>query len=209
MTHTPPTSPSHARRPPTPRPLRIKWVSEGYESIDMLAWLSARQKLKAPIGKARAVGLLAFYLIISLVALLSVLGGLIAGKPTLWGLGLFVLVVCALALLSLLRLLNPATFQARVIKMTRKSDAIESTAGRWTCAIGSGTIQFEWLDRGHPTRCPSAEITEVAIANDRVVLLAGKFIRGFFPVSALPPGDPEARVWAALRHVTIDTGPFH
>ncbi|MFI4897270.1 MAG: hypothetical protein ACIARR_05535 [Phycisphaerales bacterium JB059] len=200
MTHAPPTTPGNAPPAPTPHPLHVEWVSEGFEGIDMLAWLSARQKLKAPMGKTRAYSHLAFNLVFMVFGLLCLLVGILMHKPLITVLAVLMLLFCAFGLLSLLRLLNPAMFQARVIKLARKSDAIESTAGRWSCDIGDGAIRFEWLDRGHFTRTPASEITEVAIANDRVALLAGKFMRGFFPASALPPGDPEALVWSALRH---------
>ncbi len=200
MTHAPTAIPQPAAHPPTEQPLLVEWVSEGDEGIDMLAWLSSRQKLKAPIGRVRAIGLTALHVVFFVVGALSVLAGLVVGKPLVLWLGVFVLLVSVWGIVGMVRVLNPRVFHAKVAAMARRSGSIESTEGRWVCRIGEGRVEFEWLDREHLFRFPSREITEVAIGDERVALLAGKHLRGFFPVGALPGGDPETTVWAALRH---------
>ncbi len=209
MTHAPPISPKPALHPPTAEPLRVEWVSQGFEGIDILAWLNARQNLKSPVGHKRAMALLVYYIILACIGLLILSIGIVLGRTVALVLAVFLLLISAIGMIGALRLLSPAKFQAKVIKIARKSNTIESTAGHWSCEIDHGRVEFEWLDRGHLTRIPSAEITEVAIVYDRVVLLAGEYLRGFFPIDALPPGDPEIRVRAALRHVPAETEPTH
>ncbi len=207
MTHTPRNSPSPRTHPPTPEPLEIEWTSDGEAALDVYAWQATEAK-RAKSGKSDTIRAVMIYLLMFILGGVLIVSGIVQDDPTSLLSGIFFLVLTMIGVTSLVRRhISPAHVARKAMTRGAAMGLIESTEGRWRCAIGDGRVTFDWVDRGHIVSFPSADITSLVAVSDRIVLLADTFIRGHFPMSALPPGDPEARVWAALRHAPATTEP--